>query len=268
MSRFPIAATAASLALLAAAFLSLTGCGNAGNEPGETPLRVGCDARYPPFESQRSDGEFEGFDIDLVEALGAHLGRPVEIVSMDFDALIPELKSGRLDLVCSGVSYTDERAEVVDFSDPYVQVPMGVLLSKERAEAVQGLDDLDREGVIVVVQRGTSGQQKALAAFPKAQIKTFDLEVDAKNDLVAGRAHALIYDMISIVRHNEQHPDETRILDADLGIEHYCVVFQKGDPLRDGVNAFLASATAPGGALDASFTRWLTQPERFRVKTD
>ncbi len=251
--------------ILAVCFAVLL-CACGGGADGPAPLRVGLEARYPPFETQRPDGTFEGFDIDLVHALGEHLGRPVEITSMDFDPLISELQSGRFDIVCSGVSYTDERAQVVDFSDPYVQVPMGVLLHVERAAAVKTLDDLDREGVAIVVQRGTSGQQKAEERFPEAEVRTFDTELDAANDLAAGRAHAFVYDMVSIVKLHEANPGTTRILDADLGVEHYCVVLPKGDPLRADVNAFLAAATAPGGVLDAAFERWLPSPERFRVR--
>lgn len=254
--------------LVAAIFLIVGACGGPEPAPGPAPLRVGTEPMYPPFESTDDQGEYEGFDMDLVRALGEYLGRPVEIRSLAFKSLIPELQAGRLDLVCSAMSRTEERAKTVDFSRPYVRVPMGVLLSSGRTQGVETLEDLDREDVVVAVQRGTTGESKARDAFSRARVQPYDHEVLAANEVAAGRADALLYDYLSVRKLHEKHPDTTRVLSADLGIEHYCMALPKGSPLKAAVDAFLEEAAVPGGTLDHLMATWLPDAETFRLKRE
>lgn len=220
------------------------------------------EAAYPPFESVEADGEIVGFDVDLVRALGERLGRPVELRNMAFDALIPELRAGRIGMVASGMSRTTERARVVDFSRPYVRITMAVLVSVRSAADVSRAAELDRAGVAIAVQRGTTGESKARAAFPRAEIRPFDNQVDASKEVAAGRAHAFVYDMVSVRKLAEQEPDLLRVLADTLGDEDYCLVFPKGSPLVAEANAFLDEAARAGGLLDQLVARWRPGAER------
>jgi len=263
----------AALALLVGTLaIGVTACGPSTGPPAPggsgTPLRVGLEAKYPPFESKTAAGKLEGFDVDLAEAIGRHLGREVTFSDMDFDALIPELQAGRLDFVCSAVSRTPERAEQVDFSRPYARVPMGVLVSAERVPEGGGLAALEADGVTIAVQRGTSGEKKAAERFPRAKLVQFATEVDAATEVTAGRAHAFVYDVVSVVKLHEKDPGTTRILDLDLGTEDYAIAFPKGSPLRAPVDAFLATGREPGGAVDAVFARWRAELDRLHVRTE
>jgi ABC-type amino acid transport substrate-binding protein len=233
--------------------------------PAPGPLRVGIEAKYPPFESTTASGDFEGFDIDLVRALGASLDRTVEFKDMAWDSLIPELQAGRIDLVCSGMSYTDERAQVVDFSEPYAQAPMSVLVSVTRAPEVTKLEQLNGETIHIAAQRGTTGEKKAKAAFPKALIMAYDTESDAGREVAAGRVHAFVYDYLSVEKIAKQYPGQVRILDEGLGAEQYCMVMAKGSPLRPRVDAFLDAAKKPDGTLDTLMKKWLPSPEKLRA---
>jgi polar amino acid transport system substrate-binding protein len=226
------------------------------------PLRVGCEAAYPPFESKTPGGEIVGFDVDLMHALGQHLGRPVEMRHMEFDTLLFKLGRGDLDMVCSGLSYTEERAQAVTFSEPYVRVPMAVLVHREKAGDVTRPQQLDRAGVVIAVQRGTTGAVKAGKSFPQAELRLFDTEVDAANELILGRVDAFVYDIVSVHKWHEKEPGATRILEQDLGSEDYCIALPKGSDLVGDVNAFLAAAKAPGGVLDTISERWLGEQER------
>lgn len=250
----------------------LAACGDgdrgSGSGPEAEPLRVGLEAKYPPFESMDEKGELRGFDVDLARALGEHLGRPVVFRDLAWEALIPELQQGRLDLVCSGVSLVPERAEQVDFSEPYAQVPMGVLVSTKTASFVRTIDDLDTANVTVAVQRKTSGALKAKARLPKATILEYDTEVDAAMNVANGSAHAFVYDMVSITKLAKQYPDRTRILDADLGVELYCMMLPKGSPLLRQVNHFVAQASAPGGTIETLMRTWDLDPNRFLVRNE
>jgi polar amino acid transport system substrate-binding protein len=181
---------------------------------------------------------------------------------MQFDTLIPELQAGRIDLVCSGMSHLPERAKVVDFSRPYVRITMSVLVSREKAAGVARIADLDAPGTVVAVQRGTSGEAKARAAFPRAEIRPYDNQVDASKEVAAGRAHAFVYDMVSVRKLAEAEPAKLRVLDGDLGAEVYCMAFAKGSPLRAAADTFLEDAARPGGRIDALLAKWKPAVER------
>jgi ABC-type amino acid transport substrate-binding protein len=261
----PILTRLLGLAALAVAGLgALAACGRPGSPGGgpPAPLRVGLEAAYPPFETTTERGEIVGFDVDLVRALAERLGRPLELRPMQFDSLIPELQSGRIDVVCSGMSWLPERAEVVDFSRPYVRIRMAVMVNRERAAAVKAIADLDAAGTVVAVQRGTSGEVKAKSAFPKAEIRPFDNQVDASNEVAAGRAHAFVYDLVSVRELAAKEPARLRILEGDLGSETYCMAFAKGSPLVAPADAFLVEASAPGGLVERLFERWKPGAER------
>jgi len=93
-------------------------------------LRVGMDLNYPPFEMQDHAGEAAGISVELARALAAHLGRPLEIVPMDFSGLIPALKSGNLDLIISSMTATEERRKSILFSEPYAHTGLALLVGK------------------------------------------------------------------------------------------------------------------------------------------
>lgn len=246
--------------------LSAAGCGPAGGSaddpssgPTGTPLVVGTEAAYPPFENVTATGDIVGFDVDLVRELGKRLDRPVEIRNLPFDSLLLALDGGELDLVCSGMSYTDERARKVDFSAPYLRVPMGVLLGVKKAGGITSPDELDRPEVVIAVQRGTTGAVKAKARFPNAALREFDTEDDAANELLVGRAHAFVYDVVSVRRRHAKHPDATRVLATDLGSEDYCIAFRKGSALKAPTDAFLAES---GAWISEKIDTWFPEEQR------
>ena len=255
---------------LSLASLLLAGCPAQKDDAataGAAPLRVGMEAAYPPFESVNKAGEFEGFDVDLARAIGESLERPVEFKNMAFDSLPPELEAGRIDLICSGMSYTDERAKKYDFSKPYARSVMSVLVGLARAKDVTKLPQLDDENVHIAVQRGTTGETKAKEAFPKAKLMLYETEADAAREVASGRLHAFVYDCQSVEKFAKQYPDTTRVLAEDLGTEEYCIVFAKGSPLREKVNAYLDVALKPGGKLEDLRKKWGLTSEKLRPGT-
>lgn len=253
--------------ILVLLLVALVGC--AAEEPTElVRLRVGTEAAYPPFETIDDDGELVGLDVDLARLLAGSLGREAEFQDQAFDALIPNLQAGRLDVVCSAMSRTPERDAVIDFTLPYAQVPMGVLVSTTRVPADGTAERLDAAEVVVAVQRGTSGALKAAETFPSATLRQYDREVDAAAEVAAGRADAFVYDMVSVVKLHGLHPDTTRILDATLGTELYAVGLPEGSPLKEPLDEFLRRERRPGGAVDELLERWLGDAARFRTDAE
>ena len=123
--------------------------------PAPEALIVGMELAYPPFEMADTQGKPAGVSVDLAHALGEHLGRPVQIQNLPFDGLIPSLKTGRIHLIISSMTATPERAHAVAFSDPYLTTGLCLLVGKNAP--VQGIEDLDQKGRIIVVKQGTTG---------------------------------------------------------------------------------------------------------------
>ena len=132
----------------------LTGCGTQSKEAAartDKPLIVGTEPSFPPFEMAEND-TYTGFDIDLANAIGEKLGRKVEIKAMGFDALIPALKSGQIDIIASAMSATEERKKQVDFTAPYYIGGSVIVVQKDNT-TIHGWDDIT--GKTVAVQAGS-----------------------------------------------------------------------------------------------------------------
>ena len=129
-------------------------------------LIVGMELAYPPFEMTDAAGKPSGISVDLATDLGKYLGRPVVIENTAFDGLIPALKTGKVDLVISSMTATAERAQSIDFSDPYLSTGLCLLLRKD--SSARGIDELDRAGVKVAVKKGTTGHLYAAGKLRKA----------------------------------------------------------------------------------------------------
>ncbi len=124
---------------------------------GKTVYRVGIDTTYPPFEYE-VDGKYVGIDVDLITAIAEDQGFEVKLEAMDFKGIIPALQAGQLDIAMGGMSITEERKEVVDFTDPYFDAGVSLVANKENTE-IQSVEDL--KGKKVAVKKGTVGANYA-----------------------------------------------------------------------------------------------------------
>ena len=140
------------------------GCGGGEKKKAEAPkvLRVGTEPTFAPFEFQKDGSkEFDGFDMDLIRAIGKQLNMKVEILNMGFDALIPALNAGNIDVAAAGMSITPDRQKAVDMSDPYYVAGLVVVVNKDNT-AVKGINELNNKGI--AVQIGTTGAERAFLA--------------------------------------------------------------------------------------------------------
>src|SRR5438105_4099020 len=117
-------------------------------------LVVGMELAYPPFEMRDASGQPAGVSVDLAHALGEQLGQPVEIQNLPFAGLIPALKTGKIDLIISSMTATPERAQSIDFSEPYLKTGLCLLVSAK--SDIRSIADADRAGRAVAVVKGTT----------------------------------------------------------------------------------------------------------------
>ena len=209
-------------------------------------LRVGMEPTYPPFESQDLSGKPQGVSVRLSEALAADLGRPLEIVPMEFSGLIPALKSGSIDMIISSMTVTDARRQSIDFSEPYAFTGLALLVSA--SSPVQSIADLDAPGRRVTVKSATTGESWAAAHLPRTGRTAFTDDAACVLEVIHGRADAFIYDQLSILRHHNKNPAATRALLTPFTEEAWAIGIAKNRPeLLSRTNAFLTRFRAGGG---------------------
>ncbi len=157
-------------------------------------LRVGFDIGYMPFEMRNKTGEIVGFDVDLARVLARKLGVKVTLLNIAWDGIIPALLTDKFDLLMGGMTITKERAERVDFCDPYMEIGQTVLISRVLAERVKTYSDLNRPEFKLVTKLGTTGDIATRKMLSRANIRSFESEADAAMEVRNGRADGFIYD--------------------------------------------------------------------------
>lgn len=229
--------------------LAVAGCGGTKEESKEAEpvklLRVGTEPAFAPFEFQKEGlAEFTGFDMDLIRAIGKKLGYKVEISSMGFDALIPALNSGNIDVAIAGMSITDERKKVIVFSDPYYTSGLIVMVKKDDA-AIKSFNDL--KGKRIAVQIGTTGANKA-AEIPNAQVTAFNDNTAAAMELKNGGADAVINDSPVLKYYLQQGGSaDAKIVGEVMNSEDYGIAVKKGnEKLAAEINKALAEMKQNG----------------------
>lgn len=219
-------------------------------------LRVGLEAGYMPFEMLDKGGELIGFDIDLARLMARQLGVELKIVNQSWDGIIPALLTGKFDVLMGGMTITEERAQRVDFCDPYLTIGQTALLNRKSAARVKDYRDLDDPSFLVLSKLGTTGEIAARKTFPRAQLRTFELEADAAIEVRNGRADAFIYDLPFNAVMALQNPDSLVHLQEPFTREDLAWAVRKDDPaLRAWLNAFLAGLKADG-TYQALYRKW------------
>lgn len=239
--------------LALAAALGASGCskGRAGR------LVVGMELAYPPFEMTDEQGRPAGVSVDLAGALAQDLQRELVIENIAFDGLIPALKTGRIDLILSSLTQTPERAESIDFSEPYLETGLCLLVGAR--SSVQSASDLDQPGRTIAVKKGTTGHTYAAARLKTASVLVLDKEASAVLEVVQGKADAFIYDPFSVFQHWKRNPETTRAVLQTFQKERWAIGLRKGNgELTASVNRFLARFRREGG-FERLGDRWLRE---------
>lgn len=247
--------------LVAAMALATTNLAQAADN--KDTLTVGMELKYPPFEMTNEKGNPTGVSVDMANALGKFLGKKVVIQNIAFDGLIPALKGGKIDLIISSMTATPERAQSIDFSDPYLKTGLCLLLRK--TSSAQTIRDLDAPGRLVAVKQGTTGQLYAGRNLNPERVLVLDDEAACVLEVVQGKADGFIYDQMSIYQHWKRNPETTRAILKPFQEESWAVGIRKGnDALRKKVNAFLKDFRAKGGFDDLGEKYLKEQKEAFK----
>ncbi|HOV86103.1 MAG TPA: transporter substrate-binding domain-containing protein [Syntrophobacteraceae bacterium] len=226
-------------------------------------LVIGMELSYPPFEMTDEKGNPAGISVELAYALAKALGKKIVVENIAFDGLIPALKTGKIDLILSSMTATEERMQSIDFSDPYLKT--GLCLLVRRDSPVQSVADLDGPGRVVAVKKGTTGHAYAAGNLPRAKVLVLDKEAAAVLEVIQGKADAFIYDQMSVYRHWQRNRNATRAILTPFRQESWAIGLRKGnEELKAQINRFLREFRAKGGFDDLG-DRFLREPkEEFK----
>lgn len=152
---------------------------------------------YPPFSSKDASGTWVGWEIDLMNAVCKQMNEKCELVEVAWDGIIPALTAKKIDVIWSSMSITAERMQTIDFTNKYYNTP-AVVIGPKAEKFGAGPDDL--KGKIIGVQISTIHQNYVQKYFgPGAkEIKTYQTQDEANNDLAAGRVDAVMADSIAL----------------------------------------------------------------------
>lgn len=248
------------MALVAAVAMLVAGCGGGSKKEAEKVLRVGTEPTFAPFEFQKEGSkDYDGFDMDLARAIGKQMGYKVEIVNMGFDALIPALNSGSIDMVAAGMSITDERKQAVNFSDAYYTSGLIIMVNKDNTE-VKSIKDL--EGKRIAVQIGTTGEMKA-RTVKDAKVTAFNANTEAAMELTNKGVDAIINDSPVVGYYLAQGGNKTAMTVGEImEAEEYGLAVKKGnDKLQADVNKALAELKK-NGEYDKIYKTWFGEVKK------
>lgn len=211
------------------------------------PLVVAMELAYPPFETRDDAGEPAGVSVDLIKAFGTYIGREVQIENTAWDGLIPALQTGAADLVISSMTITEERKELIDFSDPYANALLAILANGD--SKIASIDDLNQEGKTIAVKSGSTGHMYAEKNLTKAKVLAMPDESACVIEVSQGRADGFIYDQLTIYRNWQNNQDTTSAVFIPFqDPEQWGIAVQKGNQkLLDQLNEFLAEYREKGG---------------------
>lgn len=154
-------------------------------------LKVGF-STFVPWAMSDKKGEYIGFEIEVARRLAEDMGVKVEFVPTKWSGIIPALLTGEFDIIIGGMSIKPERNLKVNFSNPYYYTGMSMVANKEVAKGFSRIEDFNRPEVTVAVRIGTTAVAAAKKHLPKAQLRQFDEEAQALQEVLNGKAHAFV----------------------------------------------------------------------------
>lgn len=231
-------------ALAASLALSL---GMAGSALADKPVvNVVTDPSFVPFEMMDPEtGEMIGFDMDIINEVAERAGFEVELTTMEFAGIIPAVQTGSQEIAIAGVTITEERSEIVDFSDPYYDSGLQIIVRADN-DSVETIEDL--EGLSVATRIGSTSYdflQENLG--DSADITPYPGNSDMYMALLGRNVDAAFYDAPNVAYFSQTRGEgRTKVVGPLYAGQQYGIVFHKGSQWVEPVNEALAEMREDG----------------------
>ena len=216
-------------------------------------LIMSTNAAFPPYEMVADDGSFEGIDVEVAGAIAEKLGLELVVDDMDFDAALLAVQQNKSDIVMAGVTVTDERLKVMDFSDTYAEGIQSIIVPED--SDIASADDLT--GKAIGTQRGTTGYIYCTDDFGEDNVIAYDDGLTAVQALNNGQVDAVVIDNAPAQEFVAANPG-LKILDTAYAQEDYAIGVAKGNTqLLDAINGALEELQ-DDGTLQAIVDKYIT----------
>ena len=217
----------------------------AAESSGETKtLTMATNVAFPPYEFYENE-QPAGIDVDIATAICEKLGYKLEIMDIEFGAILGAVSSGKADFTMAGLTVTDERKQSVDFSSSYATGIQSIIVKED--SPITTVDDLYADGADyqIGVQQDTTGDIYCSDDFGDDHVQRFNKGADAVAALVSGKLDCVVIDnepAKSFVAAN----DGLKVLDTAYAVEDYAAAFAKGSELTEPFNQALEELIADG----------------------
>lgn len=241
------------------------GCGNSSsNEKTQNSLekvkkagvlKVGLEDSFPPMEFRDSKNVLQGFDVDMANAIGEKLGVKTEFVCTEFNGIVLALKSGKFDVIISGLSISEDRKKEIDFSEPYIENSQ-IVVTKTGNDAIKTSKDLT--GKTIGVGLGTTSEKVAEGLTGLKEVKKYDKTTEELQDLLIGRIDAVIVDE-PVGRYYISADDQKgkyTVLSEKLTSEPMGIGFRKGDKELEEAVQKAVNDLKKDGTMSKISTKW------------
>lgn len=232
---------------------------------GGRELRIAVENAYNPFNFIDAEtGDAIGYDYDIFREICRRLNCEPVFVETSWDAMLAvmggEGNFDTFDVGADGITITEERAQNVDFSEPYIQLSQ-VMLVREDEDRFDSADELAADSSLLVgSQPGTTNYDTAAELVGEDRIVAYDQFGLAVQALINGDVDAVIMDNVAGIGYVGANPGEVKIVGEPLTSEELGFIFPKDSELTDAVNAALAQMDEDG-TLDELFEKWFVTEE-------
>jgi arginine/lysine/histidine/glutamine transport system substrate-binding and permease protein len=223
-------------------------------------LKVATDPTFIPFGFQAPNGNLEGFDIDLMNAIAKVSGFAVQFESLSFDGMISTLIANRVDAAINGITITKERLKSISFSRPYLKAGLAIAV-KENTQDIQSFNSL--KGKKIAVQIGTPGADFA-KTIPDAKISTFNSGTEFFQELSNGNVDAVLCDAFATLYAIKTGSLRgIKVVGELLTEEYYGIATPQNSPKLDIINKGIGTLLA-NGTYKQIYQKWFqSQPPQL-----
>lgn len=239
--------------------LGLTACGDDDAASGadgsalKDEYTVVSDTSFVPFEF-KEDGEYVGFDIDLIHAIADEAGFKIDFETTNFDGIIPGLQTGQFDIAIAGIGITEERAEKIDYSDPYYESGLRLAVAEDN-DSIDGIEDLD--GLTVATRLGSTSAAFIEENIGGAEANQYEQLDQAYLAVENGSVDAILYDAPNVAYYIQTEGEGKLKMVGDLyQAEDYGIAISQGnEELVEAINEALETLQE-NGEYDDIHKKW------------
>ncbi|MFC3283888.1 transporter substrate-binding domain-containing protein [Litchfieldella rifensis] len=218
-------------------------------------VNVVTDPSFVPFEMMDQEtGEMVGFDMDIIREVAKRAGFEINLETMDFNGIIPAVQTGNQEIAIAGITITEERAKIVDYSDPYYDSGLKILVRADN-DSVETIEDL--EGMSIATKIGSTSHDFLQEQFGgDTDITPYPGTSDMFMALLGGSVDAVFYDAPNVSYFAQTRGEgRTKVVGPLYEGQQYGIVFHKGSEWVEPTNEALASMREDG-TYDEIHAKW------------